>query len=430
VRESMEVGRRAVFVAVSYHALASRRLGGAPKHAGGSSMSPQDPDGQGTQVAEPWAGGRRQIARRAIDDCRGVVGSYDGSTGKRPDPAVLGWPADAKGCTGTLRIPDRHVTLIQIGTDDVVQLDRLDVDRVTASPLAAWRHVEGQVLQNPTLPASKAARLQVGAPLASAFGGELKDLVKGKITTIAGRPALPARRQAPIRRAAYSRFPTARGSCAATSAARSNKVLTGYNRPIDAYPAASRTRQSGTLICEIWALPAHGSSSEQHRVKKNGPEGAEAAGSRLMQRVMGRARGSSNRIAVFVSAAEVPSERGIRQEQPYVWPLRAGSAHWQQRVTTGHQDGSLCGGSVRLGCAAGRHHQLPGPARSPACISPDLRQTCRKARFARPPPRPRDDHGHPSQAPAVSGPEASAETERCPGTNPRSNRSGRLFETS
>ena len=64
-----------------------------------------------------------------------------------------------------------------------------EVDRVLGVPAAARRHLEGKYLQTPDVPAGMEAWCSLGE-LASAFGDELKDLVKGKITTISGQPAL------------------------------------------------------------------------------------------------------------------------------------------------------------------------------------------------------------------------------------------------
>ena len=97
-------------------------------------------------------------------------------------------------------------------------------------PAAARRHLEGKYLQTSDVPAAMAAGCSRGE-LASAFGGELKDLVEGKITTIAGQPAL----QLAGKRHSMSAYVTisagARSSCASTSAARSTRSSPAITGP-------------------------------------------------------------------------------------------------------------------------------------------------------------------------------------------------------
>ena len=247
MRASLEVGRRAVVV-VSCAGLAA----GATA-CGTAQLSPPAPAARATQSADPLAGlTAGQIARRAIADLAAVSSvRIAGSTGQDGQIAVIDVAADARGCTETLRIPGQGTSaLLQIGTTmwfkPSDQWWKWIAYRV---PAAARRHLEGKYLQTPDVPAGMAAGCSRGE-LASAFGSELKDLVKGKITTIAGQPAL----QLAGKRHSTSAYVTisARPEFLRIDVSgQEHTVFTGYNRPLTLTPPPAgqtiSTAQLGAL---------------------------------------------------------------------------------------------------------------------------------------------------------------------------------------
>jgi hypothetical protein len=116
-------------------------------------------------------------------------------------------------------------------------------------PAAARRHLDGKYLQTPDVPAAMAAGCGRGE-LASAFGGELKDLVEGKITTIAGQPALQLAGQRHST-SAYVTISARPEFLRIDVSGQEHTVFTGYNRPLTLTPPPAgqtiSTAQLGAL---------------------------------------------------------------------------------------------------------------------------------------------------------------------------------------
>ena len=230
MRASLEVGRRAVAVVVSCAGLAA----GATA-CGTAQLSPPAPAARATQSEGPLAGlTAGQIARRAIADLAAVSSVHiAGSTGQDGQIAVLDVAAGAKGCTETLRIPGQGTsTLLQIGTTTWFKPS----DQM-------WKWIAYGV------PAAMAAGCGRGE-LASAFGGELKDLVEGKITTIAGQPALQLAGQRHST-SAYVTISARPEFLRIDVSGQEHTVFTGYNRPLTLTPPPAgqtiSTAQLGAL---------------------------------------------------------------------------------------------------------------------------------------------------------------------------------------
>src|SRR6266702_1862394 len=188
VRASLEAGRRAVAVVVS----CAGRAAGATA-CGTAQLSLSAPAARATQSEGPLAGlTADQIARRAIADLAAVSSVHiAGSAGQDGQTAFLDQTTGTKGCTETLRIPGQGTsTLLQIGKTVWFKPSyQMWKWMAYGIPAAARRHLEGKYLQTPDMPAGMAADCSPGQN-ASAQAGLLKDLAKGKITTISGQPAL------------------------------------------------------------------------------------------------------------------------------------------------------------------------------------------------------------------------------------------------
>ena len=233
MRASLAAGRRAVAVLVS-----CAGLGAGAAACGTAQLSSPAAAARATQSEGPLAGlTADQIARRAIADLAAVSSVHvAGSSGQDGQTAFLDVTSGAKGCTETLRIPGQGTsTLLQIGTTAWLkpsnQMWKWIAYRV---PAAARRHLEGKYLQTPDVPAAMAAGCSRGE-LASAFGGELKDLVKGKITTILGQPAL----QLADKRHSTSAYVTISPHPEFQRIdvnGQEHVVFTGYNRPLTLTP--------------------------------------------------------------------------------------------------------------------------------------------------------------------------------------------------
>jgi hypothetical protein len=233
VRAPLEVVRRAVAVVVSCAGLAA----GATA-CGTAQLSPSAPAARATQSEGPLAGlTADQIARRAIADLAAVSSVHvAGSTGQDGQTAFLDLTLGAKGCTGTLRIPGQGTsTLRQIGTTVWFKPSHQMLKWIAYGvPAASRRHLDGKYLQTPDVPAGMAAWCSRDE-LASAFGSELKNLVKGKITMIAGQPAL----QLADNRHSTSAYVTisARPEFLRIDVSgQEHTVFTGYNRPLTLTP--------------------------------------------------------------------------------------------------------------------------------------------------------------------------------------------------
>ena len=192
------------------------------------------------------------IARRAIADLAAVSSVHiAGSTGQDGQIAVLDVTSGTKGCTETLRIPGQGTsTLLQIGTTTWFKpSDQMWKWIAYGVPAAARRHLDGKYLQTPDVPAAMAAGCGRGE-LASAFGGELKDLVEGKITTIAGQPALQLAGQRHST-SAYVTISARPEFLRIDVSGQEHTVFTGYNQPLTLTPPPAgqtiSTAQLGAL---------------------------------------------------------------------------------------------------------------------------------------------------------------------------------------
>ena len=245
MRASLEVGWRAIAVVISCAGLAA----GATA-CGTAQLSPSAPAARATQSGGPLAGlTADQIARRAIADLATVPSVHiAGSTGQGGQTAFLDLALGTKGCTETLRIPGQGTsTLLQIGTTVWFKPSYQMLKWIAYGvPAAAWRHLKGKYLQTPDVPAGMAAWCSRGE-VASAFGDELKDLVKGKITTILGQPAL----QLAGKRHSTNAYVTisARPEFLRIDVSgQEHTVFTGYNRPLTlTRPAADQTISTAQL---------------------------------------------------------------------------------------------------------------------------------------------------------------------------------------
>ncbi len=254
MRASLEVGRRAVAVVVSCAGLAA----GATA-CGTAQLSPPASAASATQSEGPLAGlTADQIARRAIADLAAVSSVHvAGSTGQDGQTAFLDVASGTKGCTETLRIPGQGTsTELQIGkTDWFKPSDQEWKWMAYGVPAAARRHLEGKYLQTPDVPAGMGALCSRGE-LASAFGSELKDLVKGKITTISGQPALQLAGQ----RHSTSAYVTISGRpefLRIDVSGQEHTVFTSYNRPLTlTRPPADQTISTAQLTA--LGAQAHG----------------------------------------------------------------------------------------------------------------------------------------------------------------------------
>ena len=254
MRASLEAGRRAVAVVVSCAGLAA----GATA-CGTAQLSPPASAARATQSEGPLAGlTADQIARRATTDLAAVSSvRIAGSTGQDGQTAFLDLTSGTKGCTETLRIPGQGTsTLLQIGK--TVWFKPSDQEwkwMAYGVPAAARRHLEGKYLQTPDVPAGMAAWCSRGE-LASAFGSELKDLVKGKITTISGQPALQLAGQRHSA-SAYVTISARPEFLRIDVSGQEHTVFTGYNRPLTLTPPpAGQTISTAQLQAQ--GARAHG----------------------------------------------------------------------------------------------------------------------------------------------------------------------------
>ena len=254
MRASLEAGRRAVAVVVSCAGLAA----GATA-CGTAQLSPPASAARATQSEGPLAGlTADQIARRAIADLAAVPSVHvAGSSGQDGQTAFLDLTSGTKGCTETLRIPGQGTsTLLQIGT--TVWFKPSDQEwkwMAYGVPAAARRHLEGKYLQTPDVPAGMAAWCSRGE-LASAFGSELKDLVKGKITTISGQPALQLAGQRHSA-SAYVTISARPEFLRIDVSGQEHTVFTGYNRPLTLTPPPADQTISTAQLAALGAQ-AHG----------------------------------------------------------------------------------------------------------------------------------------------------------------------------
>jgi hypothetical protein len=256
VRASLAVARRAVAVVLSCAGLAA----GATA-CGTAQLSPSAAAARATQSEGPLAGlTADQITRRAIADLAAASSVHvAGSAGPNGQAAFLDMTLGTKECTETMRIPGQGTsTLLQIGTtvwfkpsDQMWKWMAYDI------PAAARRHLEGKYLQTPDVPADLGP-IAFCSPrqLASAFDGQLKDLVKGKITTILGQPAL---RLADKRHStsAYVTISARPEFLRIDVSGQEHAIFTGYNRPLTLTPPPPGQTIS---TAQLAALGAHAQS--------------------------------------------------------------------------------------------------------------------------------------------------------------------------
>jgi hypothetical protein len=250
VQASLKAGRRAVAVVVSCAGL----VAGATA-CGTAQPSPPAAAARATQSEGPLAGlTADQIARRAIADLAAVSSVHiAGSAGQDGQTAFLDVTFGTKGCTETLRIPGQ-------GTSTLLQIDKTMWFKPSSQmwkwmaygvPAAARRHLEGKYLQTPDVPAGMASFCGPGQ-LASALGGQLKDLVKGRITTISGLPAL----QLAGKRHLTSAYVTISGRpefLRIDVSGQEHVVFTGYNRPLTLTPPSADQTISTAQLAALGA---------------------------------------------------------------------------------------------------------------------------------------------------------------------------------
>ena len=232
MRACLHVSWRAVAVAISCAGLAAGATACQT-----AQLSPSAAAARAAQSEGPLAGlTADQIAHRAIADLAAVSSVHvAGSARQDGQTAFLDLALGGKGCTENMRIPGQGTsTLVQIGTTMWFKpSDQMWKWMAYRIPAAARRHLEGKYLQTADVPGGMAAFCSPGQ-LASAFGDELKDLVKGTITTISGQPAL----QLADKRHSTSAYVTisARPEFLRIDDSQWHTVFTGYNRPLTLTP--------------------------------------------------------------------------------------------------------------------------------------------------------------------------------------------------
>ena len=252
MRASLAVGRRAVAVVVSCAGL----VAGATA-CGSAQPGPSAAAARATQSQGPLAGlTADQVARRAIADLAAVSSVHvTGSAGSHGQAAFLDLTAGTKACSETMRVPGQGTsTLLQIGpTMWMKPSEQMWKWMAYDIPAAARRHLRGKYLQTPDVPADLGSIAFCSpAQLASSFDGQLKDLIKGKITTISGQPAL----QLADKRHSTNAYVTisARPEFLRIDDSQWHTVFTGYNRPVTLTPPPA---DQTITAAQLAALGAH-----------------------------------------------------------------------------------------------------------------------------------------------------------------------------
>jgi hypothetical protein len=196
------------------------------------------PSAPATPSANPLAGlTAGQITRKAVADLAAVssvriTGSVvqDGQTD--PVDLILG----PRSCAVTEQIPGQgSIVMIVIGNTMWSRLDGQIGKKLDAMyPAKVRRYVAGKYLQEPDA-AADLADLCGPDQFASTFGSPLKDLVKGKITTISGQPALQLadKRHTQI---AYVTISARPEFLRLDVSGQENLDFAGYDRPVTVTP--------------------------------------------------------------------------------------------------------------------------------------------------------------------------------------------------
>ncbi len=192
------------------------------------------PSAPATLSANPLAGlTADQIARRAIADLAAASSvRIAGSVGQDGQTAFVDLTIGTKGCKETLRIPGQgSIVIIAIGNTMWSKTEgQMWKQMAGMFPAKVRRYLAGKYLQIPGVPGGM-TDLCGRDQAASSFGGELKDLVTAKITTISGQPAL----QLADKRHSRSAYVTisARPEFLRLDVSGQEQVdFTGYNQPV------------------------------------------------------------------------------------------------------------------------------------------------------------------------------------------------------
>jgi hypothetical protein len=196
------------------------------------------PSAPATPTANPLAAlTADQIARQAIADFEAVSSvRIAGSVVEDGHADFVDVTPGSNGCTETQRIPGQgSISAILIGKTMWFKTDgQIGTQMAGMFPARVRRYLAGKYLEEPGAVSSTADLCGPGQ-IASMFNGQLKDLVKGQITTISGQPAL----QLADQRHAMSAYVTmsARPQFLRVDVSGQEHLdFTGYNQPVTFTP--------------------------------------------------------------------------------------------------------------------------------------------------------------------------------------------------
>jgi hypothetical protein len=196
------------------------------------------PSAPATSSANPLAGlTADQIARKAVADLAAASWvRIAGSVGQGGQAGFVDLTLGTKGCKETFRSPGQgSFVMIAIGNTAWSKMDgKFWTQMAGMFPARVRRYLAGKYLQIPDVPGGMTDLCGRGQA-ASSFGGELKDLVTAKITTISGQPAL---RLADKRhsRSAYVTISARPEFLRLDVSGQEHVDFTGYNQPVTLTP--------------------------------------------------------------------------------------------------------------------------------------------------------------------------------------------------
>jgi hypothetical protein len=188
--------------------------------------------------ASPLAGlTADQIARKAIADLAAVSSVHiAGSVGQDGQTGFADLTLSTKGCKETFRIPGPgSLVMIAIGNTMWFKLEGQMWKQLGGMfPAKVRRYLAGKYLQEPDVPGGMTDLCGL-SQAARSFGGELKDLVTAKITTISGQPALllADKRHS---RSAYVTISARPEFLRLDVSGQEHVDFTGYNQPVTLTP--------------------------------------------------------------------------------------------------------------------------------------------------------------------------------------------------
>ncbi len=208
------------------------------------------PSARATPSANPLAGlTADQIARKAIADLAAASSvRIAGSVGQDGQTGFVDLTLATKGCKETFRSPGQgSFVTIAIGNTAWSKTEgQLWKQLAGMFPAKVRRYLAGKYLQISDVPGGM-TDLCGRDQAARSFGGELKDLVTAKITTISGRPAL----QLADKRHSRSAYVTisARPEFLRLDVSGQEHVdFTGYNQPVTLTPPPADETVTGAQL--------------------------------------------------------------------------------------------------------------------------------------------------------------------------------------